>query len=85
MQNSSIISSLIANNNNVYDDKTATTSTPVAVNSNEASPLQEFGRYLGINVIGIVAIVLVMTFCYLSHVFYNNAWKPFKMYDINIM
>jgi len=38
--------------------------------------VQEFYRFLSINLTCILSIILVMTGCYLSHVFYK-IWKPF--------
>ena len=48
------------------------------VGSDELTSVQEFGRYLAINVICLGAIMFIMSFCYMSHVFYNNVWKPFS-------
>ena len=45
----------------------------------ELTTFQEFGRYIGINLLAIGLIMFIMTFCYLSHVMYNNVWKPLKI------
>jgi hypothetical protein len=37
---------------------------------------EELLRFLSVNLIGIVLIMMVMTLCYLSHICYNNLWKP---------
>jgi hypothetical protein len=43
--------------------------------SNE--PQDELFRFISINLICIVSIMVIMSFCYISHVFYNKAWKPY--------
>ena len=40
------------------------------------TPLQDLGRYVAINLICVVSIMLLMTCCYFSHVCYNYGWKP---------
>ncbi len=42
----------------------------------ELTSTQELARFLGINMICVVSIMMMMTFCYLSHIVYNNLWKP---------
>lgn len=46
----------------------------------ELTSIQELGRYVSINLICVIVIMFLMSFCYMSHVFYNNAWKPFKSF-----
>lgn len=41
---------------------------------------EELLRFLSINLICIVSIMMMMTFCYLSHIFYTNLWKPTLKY-----
>ena len=82
MPNQSNVSIHVANNNNqieLSNGKHNLLTLSNNQNFEETSSLKEFGRYLGINLIGIALIMFIMTFCYLTHVFYNNAWKPFKL------
>lgn len=53
--------------------------TTSSTTNNELTGVQEFARYLVINLICLITIVVLMSFCYVVHVLYNSAWKPFKM------
>ena len=45
--------------------------------SKSDEPQDELFRFISINLICVVSIMIIMSFCYISHVFYNKAWKPF--------
>lgn len=42
----------------------------------ELTSAEELARFLSINLICVVSIMMMMTLCYLSHIVYNNLWKP---------
>lgn len=43
----------------------------------ETSLSEELIRFVCINLICILTIILIMTSCYIAHVLYGNVWKPF--------
>lgn len=49
---------------------------PLKPSEPELTSTEELVRFLSINLICIVSIMMMMTFCYLSHIVYNNVWKP---------
>jgi hypothetical protein len=62
-----------SSNKKLFDDVNLTT------RSKPVNNLEELTRYLIINLICIVSLMIMMSFCYMSHVFYNNIWKPWRM------
>lgn len=45
----------------------------------ELSTSEELFRFVYINLICVVSITLIISFCYLSHVLYVKFWKPLKL------
>ena len=42
----------------------------------ELTASEELIRFASINLICVIIIFLLMSLCYLTHVFYTGAWKP---------